>query len=61
MPSTLLKRSFLKSVSVVAQMNNVALWKKNKFGIDPEAVDPVTGTYFLPEPRVTTLTLRVDL
>ncbi|WP_423737876.1 SusC/RagA family TonB-linked outer membrane protein [Chitinophaga caseinilytica] len=61
LPSTLLKRSFLKSVSVVAQMNNVALWKKNKFGIDPEAVDPVTGTYFLPEPRVTTLTLRVDL
>ncbi|WP_164714399.1 SusC/RagA family TonB-linked outer membrane protein [Chitinophaga rhizosphaerae] len=61
LPAALIKRTFLQSVSFVAQMNNVALWKKNKFGIDPEAVDPVTGTYFLPEPRVTTFTLRVEL
>ncbi|WP_341835323.1 SusC/RagA family TonB-linked outer membrane protein [Chitinophaga pollutisoli] len=61
LPSTILKRTFLNSVSFVAQMNNVALWKKNKYGIDPDAVDPMTGTYFLPEPRVTTLTLRVEL
>lgn len=61
LPSSLLKRTFLNSVSFVAQMNNIAMWKKNKYGIDPEAVDPVTGSYFLPEPRVTTLTLRVEL
>lgn len=61
LPASLLKRTFLNSVSFVAQMNNVALWKKNKYGIDPDAVDPMTGTYYLPEPRVTTLTLRVEL
>ncbi len=61
LPSDLLKRTFLNNVSFIAQMNNVALWKKNKYGIDPDAVDPMTGSYFLPEPRVTTLTLRVEL
>ncbi|MBC9932883.1 SusC/RagA family TonB-linked outer membrane protein [Chitinophaga qingshengii] len=60
-PAKMLKGSFLKGVHIIGQMNNVALWKKNKYGIDPEAIDPITGAYYLPEPRVTTLTVRVEL
>lgn len=60
-PAKMLKGSFLKGLHIIGQMNNVALWKKNKYGIDPEAIDPVSGNYYLPEPRVTTLTVRVEL
>ncbi|SEW39249.1 SusC/RagA family TonB-linked outer membrane protein [Chitinophaga arvensicola] len=61
LPDALLKRTVLKSVQFMAQMNNIALWKKNKYGIDPEAIDPISGAYYLPEPRVTTFTVRVEL
>lgn len=61
LPASLLKGSFLRGVHLIAQMNNVALWKKNKYGIDPEAIDPMNGSYYLPEPKVTTITIRVEL
>lgn len=61
LPASMLRGSFLRGVHIIAQMNNVALWKKNKFGIDPEAIDPMNGAYYLPEPKVTTITVRVEL
>ncbi|MGO4290676.1 SusC/RagA family TonB-linked outer membrane protein [Chitinophaga sp. RAB17] len=61
LPASLLKGTFLRGVHLIAQMNNVALWKKNKYGIDPEAIDPINGAYYLPEPKVTTITIRVEL
>jgi len=61
LPDAWLRGSVFKGVHFIGQMNNVALWKKNKYGIDPEAIDPISGTYYLPEPRVTTFTVRVEL
>ncbi|MBV7529626.1 SusC/RagA family TonB-linked outer membrane protein [Chitinophaga sp. sic0106] len=61
LPSRLIKNTVFRNVQVIAQMNNVALWTKNKYGLDPDAVDPITGGYSLPVPRITTLTVRVDL
>jgi outer membrane receptor protein involved in Fe transport len=61
LPASLLRGSVFKAVNFIAQMNNIALWKKNKYGIDPEAIDPVFGAYYLPAPRITTFTIRVEL
>ncbi|RAJ08333.1 TonB-linked SusC/RagA family outer membrane protein [Chitinophaga skermanii] len=61
LPATLLRKSAFKGVHFIAQMNNVALWAKNKYGLDPEAIDPVLGAYSLPSPKITTFTVRVEL
>lgn len=61
LPSAMLKRTPFRSVQIIAQLNNVALWKKNKYGIDPEFADPVSGSLYLPQSRVQTISLRVDL
>ncbi|HEY9258481.1 SusC/RagA family TonB-linked outer membrane protein, partial [Chitinophaga sp.] len=37
-PASLLKGSVVRGLHIIGQMNNVALWKKNKYGIDPEAI-----------------------
>lgn len=57
-PAAMLKSTPIKSLSISAQMNNIAIWTKNKYGIDPEAIDPQTGNYYLPNPKVTTISLR---
>lgn len=57
-PGSALKKTPIKNLSVSAQMNNIAIWTKNKYGIDPEAVDPQTGAYYLPLAKVTTISLR---
>jgi hypothetical protein len=38
LPQELLKRINTQSVTLRAQMNNVMLWRANKFGIDPEFI-----------------------
>ncbi|WP_316846227.1 SusC/RagA family TonB-linked outer membrane protein [Pedobacter psychrodurus] len=57
-PSSALKNTPVKSITISAQMNNIAIWTRNKYGIDPEAVDAQTGAYYLPSPKVTTISLR---
>jgi len=57
-PVSILKRTPIKNLSISAQMNNIAIWTKNKYGIDPEAIDPQTGAYYTPNPKVTTISLR---
>jgi TonB-linked SusC/RagA family outer membrane protein len=57
-PGSALKNTPVKSITISAQMNNIAIWTKNKYGIDPEAVDAQTGAYYLPSPKVTTISLR---
>lgn len=52
-------RSPFKSARVVAQLNNVYLWKANKYNIDPEAV--VSGAFYLPEPAYFTLGVNFGL
>jgi len=57
-----LKGTPFKSIRAVAQMNNVYLFKKNKYGIDPEAITSTSGSiYVLPEPLTTTFGLNFGL
>ncbi|WEK19985.1 MAG: SusC/RagA family TonB-linked outer membrane protein [Candidatus Pedobacter colombiensis] len=62
-----LKGTPFKSIRAVAQMNNLYLFKKNKFGIDPEALTGASSTsniasiYALPEPLTTTIGLNFSL
>lgn len=42
------------------QMNNIATWVRNKFDIDPEANDPVTGMDLNKTPRSYTMSLFVN-
>lgn len=42
------------------QMNNVATWVRNKFDIDPEANDPVSGMDLNKTPRSYTMSLYVN-
>lgn len=57
-----LKGTPFKSIRAVVQMNNLYLFKKNKYGIDPEAVNSSSGvTYALPEPLTTTFGLNFSL
>jgi TonB-linked SusC/RagA family outer membrane protein len=63
----LLKSTPFKSVRIVAQMNNLYLFKKNKYGIDPEAIIGTSSTsgaasiYALPEPVTTTFGINIGL
>ena len=41
-------------------MNNVATWTRNKFDIDPEANNPVTGIDQNKTPRSYTMSLFVN-
>jgi TonB-linked SusC/RagA family outer membrane protein len=54
-----LKGTPFRSVRLVAQMNNVYIFRKNKYGIDPEAM--IGSTYSLPEPLTTTIGLNFGL
>lgn len=63
-----LKGSPFKSVRAVVQMNNLYLFKKNKYGIDPEAISSSSSSteaagllYTLPEPMSTTFGLNFSL
>lgn len=57
-----LKGTPFKSIRAVAQMNNLYLFKANKYGVDPEAITSPSGpTYVLPEPVTTTFGLNFSL
>lgn len=62
-----LKGTPFKTIRLVAQMNNVYMFRKNKYGIDPEALTGANSTanvasiYSLPEPLTTTIGLNFGL
>ena len=60
-----LQKTPFKAIRIVAQMNNLYLFKANKYGIDPESVrmGGLGGgyTYALPEPIITTIGLNISL
>ena len=60
LPSSLLKRTPLKRLSLTAQFNNIWLWTANHEGYDPEAVDPVSGSFSLPNPFSFTAGIKID-
>jgi len=59
-PKSLLRGSFIKRLSLTAQLNNVWLWTANKEGYDPEALDPLTGSLTLPMPFSFTAGVKID-
>jgi len=60
LPASILKQTPLRALSITAQANNIHIWTKNKYHLDPEAIDPVAGTYNLTEPTVFTFGLRAS-
>ncbi len=60
LPAGILKQTPLRALSITAQANNIHIWTKNKYHLDPEAIDPVAGTYNLTEPTVFTFGLRAS-
>lgn len=59
-PKSLLRGTFVKRLSLTAQMNNVWLWTANKEGYDPEALDPLTGSLTLPAPFSFTAGVKIE-
>lgn len=48
------------SIRLRVQMNNVATWKRNNLGVDPEANDPYSGATLDKTPRSYTMSLNVN-
>jgi len=61
LPNALCQKAFMKRISLTVQAHNLFIWTKNDRGIDPEAHDPISGSYSLPEPRSITFGVSVDL
>lgn len=59
LPGALCTRLGLQGIRLRVQMNNVATWVRNKYGVDPESVNPVTGARGLKTPKSYTLSLNV--
>jgi len=59
LPAKLLKGSFVKSMSVSMQMQNVAIWTSNNLGIDPNAISS-TGIVGSPLPKQYVLSLNMS-
>lgn len=60
-PSSLTRRIGINELRLRVQMNNVATWARNNLGLDPEAVNPVTGTNNYKTPRSYTFSLYLNL
>lgn len=59
-PTSILKNTPLKRLSLTAQFNNVCFWAANKEGIDPESINPLRGDLSLRQPFSFTAGLKVD-
>ena len=60
-PQRLTRRIGVNELRLRAQMNNVATWARNSLGLDPEAVNPVSGTNNYKTPRSYTFSLFINL
>lgn len=60
-PSTLTRKIGINELRLRLQMNNVATWARNNLGLDPEAVNPVTGENLTRTPRSYTFSLFLNL
>ena len=60
-PSTLTRKIGINELRLRLQMNNVATWARNNLGLDPEAVNPVTGENLTKTPRSYTFSLFLNL
>lgn len=60
LPRNIIKKTPFKRVGVTVKANNVALWTKNKEGIDPEFINPINGTTSLSTPTTFTFGVKLD-
>jgi len=60
LPSAWLKKTPISRLAITAQLNNVWLWTANKEGYDPEAVNPVNGSFSLTQPLSFTAGLKLN-
>ena len=63
LPSHIAGKLLTESINFYVQVSNVMLWKANKFGIDPEFHDAVTGnripsTPYTTDPSINTTPYR---
>lgn len=57
---TICKRMGVNALRLRVQLNNLATWKRNTLGVDPEANDPVSGTTQQKTPRSYTMSLYIN-
>ncbi len=60
-PTSLTRRAGINELRLRVQMNNVATWARNSLGLDPEAVNPITGENGYKTPRSYTFSLYLNL
>jgi hypothetical protein len=60
-PKMVCKRLGIGGMSIHVQMNNVATWVRNKYGVDPEANDPISGMALNKTPKSYTMSLSINL
>jgi TonB-linked SusC/RagA family outer membrane protein len=60
-PQLLCKRLGVAGLRIQLQMNNVATWARNKYSVDPEANNPVTGFAINKTPKSYTMSLSINL
>lgn len=60
-PKVLCGKLGINALRIRLQMNNVATWKRNSMGIDPEAVDPLSGYAVNSPMRSYTMSVSVNL
>jgi len=58
-PASVFKKNLIKALTISAQIENVALWTRNKLGLDPEAVGS-NGTALIRQPRQYVLTINAS-
>ncbi len=59
-PDRFCKKMGVGDIRLRVQMNNVATWIRNSAGVDPEAVDPYTGTTLNKTPKSYTMSLSIN-
>lgn len=60
-PQSVCRSLGINQLRLRLQMNNVATWTRNKFGVDPEANNPLTGSTLNATPRSYTMSIFVNL
>ena len=60
-PRRICHRMGMNSLRLRFQANNLATWKKNDLGVDPEANNPLNGSTLLRAPRSYTMSLSINL
>ena len=60
-PRRICQRIGINMLRLRFQANNLATWKKNNLGVDPEANNPLNGSTLLRAPRSYTMSLSINL